>query len=188
LILVLLLKGSALVNGTKSYIFLISLTLYSLFSIIIIDKNNLKFMKTKKGFTLIELLVVIAIIGILATIAVVSLQQARQSARDVKRVADVKQMQTALELYFNYWQLYPSDVLAGGSIASGTDVIFMQVVPTGPSPADGECDSSDYIYSEVDSGARYSIEFCLGSNVGDIPAGVNCAVPGGVISSSSPCI
>jgi prepilin-type N-terminal cleavage/methylation domain-containing protein len=144
-------------------------------------------MKNKKGFTLIELLVVIAIIGILATIAVVALQQARQSARDVKRVADVKQMQTALELYFNSWQLYPSEVEAGNSIASGTGVIFMQVVPTGPKPADGECVSSDYTYSMVDGGARYSIEFCLGSNVGDISAGVNCAVPGGVISSSSPC-
>ena len=60
------------------------------------------FLKQKKSaFTLIELLVVIAIIGILSTLAVVALQNARSKARDSKRVADVKQIQTALELYFN---------------------------------------------------------------------------------------
>ncbi len=144
-------------------------------------------MKVKKGFTLIELLVVIAIIGILATIAVVALQQARQSARDVKRVADVKQMQTALELYFNAWQSYPSEVVAGASIASGTGSVFMQVVPKGPSPADGDCVSSDYVYTEVNNGASYAIEFCIGSNVSNISAGVNCAIPGGIVSSSTPC-
>lgn len=58
------------------------------------------FCKKNKGFTLIELLVVIAIIGILATLAVVALQQARSRARDSKRVADVKQLSTALELFF----------------------------------------------------------------------------------------
>jgi len=55
----------------------------------------------KKGFTLIELLVVIAIIGLLTTLALLALDSARKSSRDAKRITDVKQMQTALELYFN---------------------------------------------------------------------------------------
>lgn len=51
------------------------------------------------GFTLIELLVVIAIIGLLSTLAVVALGTARLKSRDARRVEDLKQIQTALELY-----------------------------------------------------------------------------------------
>ncbi len=57
-------------------------------------------MKTSnKGFTLIELLVVIAIIGILSSVVLASLNSARQKARDARRIADIKQIQLALELY-----------------------------------------------------------------------------------------
>ena len=58
-------------------------------------------MKTKKGFTLIELLVVIAIIGVLSGIVLVSLGGARQSARDARRQADMRAINSAMELYYN---------------------------------------------------------------------------------------
>ena len=63
--------------------------------------------KTKKGFTLIELLVVIAIIGILASVVLASLNSARQKSRDTRRIADVKQIQVALEMFFDANQSYP---------------------------------------------------------------------------------
>jgi len=56
---------------------------------------------SSKGFTLVELLVVIAIIGVLATLILLQLGAARQKARDAKRVADVNQVRSALELFFD---------------------------------------------------------------------------------------
>jgi prepilin-type N-terminal cleavage/methylation domain-containing protein/uncharacterized protein (TIGR02145 family) len=134
-----------------------------------------------RGFTLIELLVVIAIIGILATLAVVSLQNARKNARDAKRIADVKQIQTALELYFNDVGEYPADVTS--SIAYGSSV-YMATYPTAPTPADDGCSDEEntYTYTQLDSGSSYTIDFCLGSQTGGLIAGTKQATPGGIIT------
>src|SRR3989338_8736347 len=73
----------------------------------------------RKGFTLIELLVVIGIIALLSTLAVVALNNARAKARDGKRVADVKQMQTALELYYANRNQNEYPVASAGAIVLG---------------------------------------------------------------------
>ena len=62
---------------------------------------NYLLIKKNKGFTLIELLVVIAIIGVLASVVLASLNTARRKSRDARRIADIKQIQLALELYFD---------------------------------------------------------------------------------------
>jgi prepilin-type N-terminal cleavage/methylation domain-containing protein len=66
-------------------------------------------MKTlkSKGFTLIELLVVVAIIGILATVVLSSLGAARTRARDARRIAEMKNFETALEMYYLDYNQYP---------------------------------------------------------------------------------
>jgi len=89
-------------------------------------KINLSTSSKLKGFTLIELLVVIAIIGLLSTLAVVALNSARQKARDAKRVADIKQVQTALELFYNDNSGYPwtpdgDDEVVIGRVATDDD-------------------------------------------------------------------
>jgi prepilin-type N-terminal cleavage/methylation domain-containing protein len=74
---------------------------FTVFKKVIKRKNN------KLAFTLIELLVVIAIIGLLATISIVALSNARSRARDARRLSDIKQLQTAIEMYYQYNGHYP---------------------------------------------------------------------------------
>ncbi len=79
-------------------------------NILIVKKyKGMKARQTKNhsGFTLIELLIVIAIIGLLATLAIISLTTAQRKARDTKRVADIKQLQNAVELYYSENAAYP---------------------------------------------------------------------------------
>jgi len=75
-----------------------------------------KLRNATRGFTLIELLVVIAIIGLLASIVLVSLSSARRKARDSRRVGDLRQIQLALELFFDG---NPSAGYAEGTQAAG---------------------------------------------------------------------
>lgn len=146
-------------------------------------KNN------KKGFTLIELLVVIAIIGLLSTLAVVALNNARQKSRDAKRVADVKQLQTALELYFNDKGSYPAGTAAVlGASAAGcmddngfgtppcaTDPIYMAQVPSDPQAP------HFYEYNAAASETNYSIEFFLEGDTGGLTGDqMNTACAGGI--------
>src|SRR3954471_14227436 len=96
----------------------------------------------KKGFTLIELLVVIAIIGILASIVIASLDSSRKKGRDARRLSDVKQLQLALEVYYDQNNSFPSQIANsltcnttyGASCATNlTGPGYISVVPTDPS-------------------------------------------------------
>ena len=84
---------------------------------------------TKKGFTLIELLVVIAIIGILSSVVLASLNSARLKARDAKRVSDVKQLQLALEMYYDDNSAYPTALTVANLVTPG----YISTIPTDPS-------------------------------------------------------
>ncbi len=65
----------------------------------------------KQGFTLIELLVVIAIIAILASIALLSLAPAQKAGRDARRIADLRNTQSVLQLDYNKCGHFPMGIV-----------------------------------------------------------------------------
>lgn len=156
----------------------------------------------KKGFTLIELLVVVSIIGLLSTLAVVALGSARVKARDAKRVADVRQISTALELYYSDVGSYPntyatpssglplgidgvSRCLSSGSAfaATCTGTTFMGAVPADPSATGtpGTCSTSPtaishYCYFAPSGGQSYEIHFYLEGTIAGLDPGARRAV------------
>lgn len=67
----------------------------------------------KRGFTLVEILVVVSIVGLLSSVFVIGLGGVRSRGRDTKRIADIKQMQTAMELYYSKCGWYPGGATGG---------------------------------------------------------------------------
>lgn len=131
-------------------------------------KNN------RKGFTLIEMLVVVAIVGLLSSVVVVGVGGAREKARDTKRVADLRQIQTYLEA--NYGTEY-TDIAAA----------YPAELPTDPSTG------NPYSFCRSTDGQSYAVGTTLensdnrpsgGIAAADLPTGctlspaITCAATG----------
>lgn len=151
--------------------------------------------KNKAGFTLIELLVVIAIIGLLASVVLLALNSARQKSRDAKRLADVRQIASALELYYNDMNGYPTgsvSVTAGGGVFGAANTVvgltptYIGLAPAAPTPQDGSCASgatigaNNYWYQTNMTGSVYTLTFCLGAQTGGYSAGTRTLTPAGI--------
>lgn len=141
-------------------------------------------LRIKNGFTLIELLIVIAIISILATLLMVNLVGVRQRARDGQRKADLRQIQSALELYRSDQSTYPTSGSGDGyfptscgvnvSFTSGSTV-YMQHVPCDPTT------NTAYQYVSDTNNSTYCLRACL-ENIDDsqtdAKTGITCPIPG----------
>jgi len=147
--------------------------------------------KNEKGFTLIELLVVIAIIGLLASVVLLALNSARAKSRDAKRLADVRQLASAMELYFNDVNGYPTQTLGLLATPLGSPNIvpnYIGLVPAAPTPADGTCaatgqGSNEYYWLSNLSGnlvSSYAMTFCLGAATGGYAQGTHTLTQAGI--------
>ncbi|MCA9360838.1 prepilin-type N-terminal cleavage/methylation domain-containing protein [Candidatus Nomurabacteria bacterium] len=118
------------------------------------------------GFTLIELAVVIAIIGILSSIVYMNFSESTAQARDAKRKADLRNLQSAIELYKNKNGRYPAGCNGANTWSGevGTDFacpdgsgeyidgLAPEFIPA--LPVDPKAGSGDYGYVYLTNTAR----------------------------------
>ena len=103
----------------------------------------------KKSFTLVELLVVIAIISILAAGLLVGLGTARKKARDARRIADLRNVQNALEAYYAQNNQYPAATDWNGLESALRNAGITSQLPDDP------LSTQEYDYTDCDSQQRY---------------------------------
>lgn len=143
-----------------------------------------------KGFTLIELLIVVAIIGILAALLTSNFVAIRERARDAQRKSDLRQLQSALELYRSDIGSYPvtsNSYQLPNSVISGTgncpspgsftysSTTYMKKIPCDPLGA-SYYNTGDYYYSS--DGTNYTLAACI-ENVNDTDQNVTSTPPSG---------
>ena len=107
----------------------------------------------------------------------------KESSRDARRLADVRQMASALEIYFDTNNRYPA---SQDGRPAGLESILGQI-PDAPTPADGNCTDyyNTYWYEAPSAGNTYSLTFCLGSGVGGYVSGIKKLSPRGIEDVSS---
>lgn len=158
------------------------------------------------GFTLIELLIVISVLALLASVGSVSYDSVRQYARDVKRVADMDSLQTALELFYQDQFTYPADAVPGGGgtvlgspnavvlDAGGFADVFTGKPYLAPVPANPAPGGAAYLYRSFNADgsdcdrtpcARYVVSFAVDGNIGDLAAGPHAVGSEGIDADAS---
>jgi prepilin-type N-terminal cleavage/methylation domain-containing protein len=128
------------------------------------------YIKKQRAFTLVELLVVIAIIGILATLSLVSFNVIRSKSRDAKRIADISQMQKALEIFFSDQGRYPTQEEWNSGVLEVENITYLNKIPE--ATLSKYCPNS-YAYSPDISSSQYTINFCLENDRDILNSGLN---------------
>ena len=144
------------------------------------------------GFTLIELLVVISIIGLLSSIVLTSVNSARAKARDARRIEDLGQIRTALELFYDTNGFYPQSNCGWDcneyrySYNSSWDALAADLAPYIPTlpkdPTNNSCPPwspgcHTYAYGNVGRNSQ-RVQYDLTANLEDTGNPNRCGVKG----------
>ncbi|PIR41262.1 MAG: hypothetical protein COV31_02555 [Candidatus Yanofskybacteria bacterium CG10_big_fil_rev_8_21_14_0_10_46_23] len=139
----------------------------------------------EKGFTLVELLVVIAIIGVLSTLLLLQLGTARAKARDAKRISDINNLRSAVELYFDDFGQYPPDPLTAADLVTNNYITQVPVDPLDGGAYEYVVDTSNsrrlgyHLYTEMEGRGNWSAgDSDINSSTGWDTTGVNAAAAG----------
>jgi prepilin-type N-terminal cleavage/methylation domain-containing protein len=161
----------------------------------------MRLIHNQQGFTFLELLAVIGIIGLLGTVGTVAYESARVTARDLRRVADINTIQTALEIYYQGNLSYPFDGAAGaagrvlglpetntlsddGFSSSPQGTLYLQGIPANPEP-----NGIPYLYRSLNGDGsdcdkqrcgNYQLIFSLEHAASGLAAGVHALTQAGV--------
>ncbi len=118
--------------------------------------------KNNKGFSLTELMIAISIVGSVTTIASAQLDDVLPMARDAQRKANIHQVQTALNLYYNDHEEYPvSASLEPTSegwqsiknVLESPDNIYIPEMPVDPLNTD------QYVFKYSSDGQKFKITY-----------------------------
>jgi general secretion pathway protein G len=119
---------------------------------------------SKKGFTLIEILVAATIIVMLAAGAMTAYSSINKKSRDSRRLSDVEQMRSALEMYRADNGSYPivasgAYIYASGSFNStlSTALVTPGYLPKLPREPK---QTNEYYYDSDATGSTYTLEVC----------------------------
>jgi len=119
--------------------------------------------KSVRGFTLIELLVVVTIISILMLAGITVYANFLKNARDTRRQADLKFIQSGLEQYFADQKYYPSGgFTTGGQLTNSTGApsgisvtkVYISTIPSDPTK------NPDYSYAASPNGCNNTTQNC----------------------------
>jgi prepilin-type N-terminal cleavage/methylation domain-containing protein len=127
--------------------------------------------KVSAGFSLVELLVAISIIAILTAVGYVNFKDSTEASRDADRRADLRNLQSALELYKNKNGRYPEGCRGPGTWSGQADSAyacppgaqyiiglapeFISTLPIDPKGL--ETPTSGYMYTVDSEGSVYKL-------------------------------
>lgn len=118
------------------------------------DLINSKVYRTSQGFTLIEVLVVSTLLLVFSAVVMIGYSSSSKTARDAQREKDIKQVQVALEAYYEIYHSYPVAGSMTALLSNANFVTFLQ-----NSKIQDPLNTGSYVYTVTSNGTTYQLGY-----------------------------